>query len=110
MKFMVNHNVGKLVRWLRMLGYDSFFFKDDDDWQMIITALNEDSVLLTRDTRIMSRGVIASGRLKSVFIRSDDPEQQLRQVVDESKLNTRSKVFSRCLECNQPWKKEPGSR
>ncbi|MFC2021473.1 Mut7-C RNAse domain-containing protein [Chloroflexota bacterium] len=105
MKFIVDHNVGKLTRWLRMMGYDTLFFTGDDDWQMVITALNEGRVILTRDTQIMSRGVVASGRLKAILIQSDKPDEQMRQVVDELNLDMQSRVFSVCLECNQTLEK-----
>jgi uncharacterized protein with PIN domain len=99
-KFIVDHNVGKLVKWLRMIGYDTLFFTGDDDWQMIITALNEGRVILTRDTEIMRIGVVASGRLRAVLIRSDEPEEQIRQVVDAFDLDCKSGLFTLCLECN----------
>ncbi|MFC2005211.1 Mut7-C RNAse domain-containing protein [Chloroflexota bacterium] len=102
MKFIVDHNVGKLARWLRMMGYDTLFFTGDDDWQMVITALNEGRVILTRDTQIMRRGVITSGRLKAILIRSDEPKQQIQQVVETLNLDTQFRLFSICLECNQP--------
>ncbi len=102
MKFIVDHNVGKLARWLRMMGYDTIFFTGDDDWQMVMTALNEGRVILTRDTQIMSRGVVSSGRLKALLILSDDPEQQIQQVVKTLNLDTESGLVSLCLECNQP--------
>jgi len=102
MKFIVDHNVGKLTKWLRMMGYDTLFFTGDDDWQMIITALNEGRIILTRDTEIMRRGVVASGRLKAFLIRSDAPEQQIQQVVETLHLDNQFRLFSICLECNQP--------
>lgn len=105
MKFIVDHNVGKLAKWLRMIGYDTLFFTGDDDWQMIITALNEDRVILTRDTRIMNRGVIASGRLKALLIQSENPDEQRRQVIETLNLDTHSRLFTICLECNQPLEK-----
>ena len=98
---MVDTNVGKLVRWLRMMGYDSRFFDGNDDWQMIITALNEGRVILTRDTGIMKRGVVASGRLKAVLIDSQQPEEQLRQVLKTLNLDCLFHPFTICLECNQ---------
>jgi uncharacterized protein with PIN domain len=101
MKFIVDHNVGKLAKWLRMMGYDTLFFTGDDDWQMIITALNEGRVILTRDTALMKMGVIASGRLKAVLIHSDKPEEQIRQVVDTLDLDYNSGFFTVCLECNR---------
>ena len=56
MKFIVDHNVGKLTKWLRMMGYDTLFFDGEDDWQMVRTALAEGRVILTRDTQIMRYG------------------------------------------------------
>ena len=101
-KFIVDHNVGKLVKRLRMLGYDSIFFTGKDDWQMVMTALNEGRIILTRDTRLMTRGVIAGGRLKAILIESDEPERQIQQVVEVMNLDTKSRLFSLCLECNLP--------
>ncbi|MFC1984789.1 Mut7-C RNAse domain-containing protein, partial [Chloroflexota bacterium] len=69
-KFIVDNNVGKLTRWLRMMGYDTLFFDGEDDWQMVRIALDEGRVMLTRDTQIMKRGVVATGRLKSILIQS----------------------------------------
>ncbi|MFC2057281.1 Mut7-C RNAse domain-containing protein [Chloroflexota bacterium] len=102
MKFTVDHNVGKLAKWLRMMGYDTLFFTGDDDWQMVITALNEGRLILTRDTQIMSRGVVTSGRLKAILIQSEKPEQQMCQVVETLNLDCQSRMFTICLECNQP--------
>ena len=104
MKFIVDHNVGKLVKWLRMMGYDTLFFTGDDDWQMVMTALNESRVILTRDTQVMCRGVIASGRLKAILIVSDVPEQQIQQVIKALHLDTKSGLFTLCMEDNQPLK------
>jgi len=102
MKFIVDHNVGKLARWLRMMGYDSEFFNGSDDGEMVATALTEGRVILTRDTQIMKRGVVTSGRLKAVLIKSDEPEQQMRQVVETLNLDCQFGLFTICLECNQP--------
>ncbi len=104
MKFIVDNNVGKLAKWLRMMGYDTLFFDGSDDWEMIMTALAEGRVILTRDTQIMKRGVVTSGRLKAILIKSDEPEQQMRQVVETLKLDCQSGLFTICLECNQPLK------
>jgi len=102
MKFIADHNVGKLAKWLRMMGYDTLFFTGDDDWQMIMTALNEGRVILTRDTQIMRRGVVTSGRLKAILIQGDEPSQQMQQVAETLDLDYQSRLFTICLECNQP--------
>ena len=101
-KFIVDHNVGKLTKWLRIMGYDTWFFNGTDDADLIAAALAEGRVILTRDTQIVKREVIASGRLKAVLIQSDEPEQQMRQVIDTLNLDCRFRPFTLCLECNQP--------
>jgi hypothetical protein len=50
----------------------------------------------------MKRRVVTSGRLKAILIQSDEPEQQMHQVIDSLHLDCRSKPFTMCLECNQP--------
>ncbi len=94
--------MGKLAKWLRMIGYDALFFEGSSDSHMIATALAENRVILTRDTQIMRRRVVTSGRLRAILIQSDEPEQQMRQVMDTLKLDCQFQPFSICLECNQP--------
>jgi len=101
-KFIVDHNVGKLARWLRLMGYDARFFDGDDDSEMVATAEAEGRVILSRDTRIMERRLITGGRIKAVLIDSDQPERQIRQVVDTLGLDSQFRPFTICLECNQP--------
>ena len=102
LKFIVDNNVGKLAKWLRMMGYDTLFFNGSDDSHMVTTALAEGRVILTRDTQIMRRRVVTDGRLKVILIRSDEPEQQMRQVVEALNLDCQFRLFTICLECNQP--------
>lgn len=102
LKFIVDHNVGKLARWLRMMGYDTVFFDSREDVHLVAIALAEGRLILTRDTQIMQRGIITSGRLKAILINSDEPEAQIRQVIDTLNLDCRFRPFAICLECNQP--------
>ena len=99
---MVDHNVGKLAKRLRMMGYDALFFNGKKDSRMIATALAEGSVILTKDTQIMKRRVVTSGRLKATLIKTDEPEQQMHQVIESLKLDYQPKPFTICLECNHP--------
>jgi len=101
-KFIVDHNVGKLAKWLRIMGYDTLLFKGNDDSQMIAIALAEGRVIITRDTQIVKRRVVTSGRLRVIFIQSDKPEVQMGQVIDTLNLDCQFRPFSLCLECNQP--------
>lgn len=100
-RFIVDTNVGKLARWLRMMGYDALFINPIDDEGLIAIALKEKRVLITKDTQIMLRRVVTSGKLKALLIEGDDAKDQLRQVARTMKLNQERK-FTLCLECNEP--------
>ena len=102
LKFIVDINVGKLAKWLRMMGYDTLLFDGDDDSRMIIIALREGRIVITKDTQIMKRGVITNGKLKAVPITTDNSEQQMQQVIEILNLDCHFRPFTICLECNQP--------
>ena len=101
-RFIVDHNVGKLAKWLRMMGYDTLFFNGSDDSRMVATALAEDRVIITRDTQIVKRRLVTTGRLRAILVDSDEPELQLKQVIGTLNLDIHFRPFSLCLECNQP--------
>ncbi|MBC8511939.1 MAG: Mut7-C RNAse domain-containing protein [Dehalococcoidia bacterium] len=100
-KFVVDNNVGKLAKWLRIMGYDALLFREKDDGEMIKIALSDNRVVLTKDTQIMQRRLITSGRLKAILIEDDDSKAQLRQVADALGLDYQLRPFSVCLECNE---------
>ncbi len=100
-QFIVDNNVGKLAKWLRIMGYDALFFMEEDDGKMVKVALAQNRVILTKDTQIMRRRVITSGRLKAILIEDSDYKAQLRQIVDTLNLDYQFRPFSICLECNQ---------
>ena len=99
-KFIVDANVGKLVRWLRMMGFDALFFDELDDGRMVKTALAENRTIITKDTGVMKRRAVASGRVKAILVSGDNPEAQMQAVVDALDLNAMAKPFTRCIECN----------
>lgn len=101
LKFIVDQNVGNMAKWLRMAGFDASLFTGSDDAAMIAAALAENCILLTRDRRIMKRGMIAYGRIQAILIESDRFREQKRQVMDALKLDkSRFRPFTICLECN----------
>jgi len=99
--FIVDNNVGKLAKWLRIMGHDALLFQGEDDGKMIRLALSENRVVLTKDTQIMKRRLVTSGKLKAILIEDDNPRAQLRQIVNALDLDYQFRPFSRCLECNQ---------
>ena len=100
-KFIADNNVGKLARWLRLIGYDTILFEQKDDAQMIKVALSEDRVILTKDAQFTKRRLVANGTLKTIHIEQDDPRLQVQEIVKTLRLDYHFKPFSLCLECNR---------
>jgi uncharacterized protein len=99
-KFVIDTNVGRLARWLRMMGYDAILFHELDDGLMVKLALAQGRIIVTRDTGFMKRRSVTLHRVRALLVSGDDPGQQMRKVIGELNLDTRYKPFTRCLECN----------
>lgn len=100
-KFIVDNNVGKLAKWLRIMGYDALFLRGADDNELVRIGLRENRVVLSKDTRIFKRRVVTTGQLRAILINEDDIRGQLRQVVKALNLRFRRSAFSLCIECNR---------
>lgn len=95
-KFIADVHLGKLVRRLRLLGFDCLWNPEwDDDEQAQISA-DEQRVLLTRDVGLLKRGIVTHG----IYIRSDKAAEQLQQVIKRLDLKTSADPLARCLKCN----------
>jgi hypothetical protein len=98
-KFIADSNVGKLARWLRILGYDTYFERSIDDERLLQMAQASERIILSRDRELMKRKIIREGKVQAIFIQDDAPCSQISQVIGELNLDARA-AFSRCLECN----------
>ncbi len=98
MKFILTKELGRLARWLRILGYDTIYYDKDDKSRLIIISLRDRRVILTRDSK-MSRFT----GVRMFRITEDDIEKQLAQVVKGLDLDIEEdKTFLRCVDCNEP--------
>jgi len=95
-RFILDVHLGKLARYLRMLGFDCAYCSDADDAGIIDQALAEQRIILTRDIGILKQKRVRHG----YWLRSTEPEQQLTEVVEALDLRGRLQPFTRCLECN----------
>jgi uncharacterized protein with PIN domain len=98
MKFAVDCMLGKLAKWLKILGFDAAFFSRISDRDLLDLAVRENRVLLTRDTDLIRR----AGRVSHLFIASDEWKDQVIQVVGHFRLGDKFRPHTRCLECNRP--------
>ena len=98
---MVDINVGRLAKWLRAMGYDTIFPKENGDNELVRIALRENRVLVTRDAGIALRRVVRLGQMSVALIEKDDLRSQLKQLVQDLELDL-SGGFSLCVCCNEP--------
>lgn len=96
---MADAMLGRLARWLRILGYDTAYDKVITDEALIERALGEDRWLLTRDRKLAERKVV---RGRHTLIVSDDLEVQLRELHQMLKieLDVNDQRGYRCADCN----------
>lgn len=95
-KFVVDANLGKLTKYLRMLGFDSLYDNRFEDEEIIRIATDEDRLILTRDLEMLKNSKVTQG----YFLRSSQPEQQLLEVNEKFDLYRYFRAFSRCMICN----------
>jgi uncharacterized protein with PIN domain len=98
MKFVADCMLGRLAKWLKILGFDVLYFSKADDRELVRIARAEGRVLLTRDTGLIEK---TGKRQNRFFVASDRWEDQIVQVLDEFGLWEEVRPHSRCIECNR---------
>ena len=98
-RFAIDAMLVKLGRYLRCLGYDAEWWIDASLATRIERADAEGRVLLTRNQNI---GPQQPTPERLLFVRGDDPVDQLWQVVGELGLERERYLFTRCIRCNVP--------
>ena len=105
MKFIADSMLGRLARWLRLVGYDTLYYPDIEDSLLLRIAREENRTLLTRDTRLVK----VRGLKNYLLLKENDPFEQLKNVILTFNLFPHSTSLksiiipdlSRCSLCNQ---------
>ena len=96
-RFAADRTLGKLAKWLRLIGFDTIFESGTAE-NIFFDFSDPDRILLTRIQRYQLR----SSRCHLLFLESNDPYEQLRQVVQRFNICIDDiKLFSICVRCNQ---------
>jgi len=104
-RFIVDECVASLAPQLRMLGWDTLLDQKWDDPLIAQISATEKRIVLTRDRGLLMRKEIVWGR----YIRSIDPQEQIREVMQFYGIGKLENALQRCLVCNgilEPVKKE----
>lgn len=96
-KFAADRMLGRLAKWLRILGQDVVYGPHLSGYGLVRAARKENRLVLTRDRALKKKQPPAV-----IFIESDDYREQLRQVIQTCQLQPLRTLFSRCLACNSP--------
>jgi uncharacterized protein with PIN domain/tRNA(Ser,Leu) C12 N-acetylase TAN1 len=95
-RFLVDQMLGRLVVWLRVLGFDAIYARQQPDSELVRRARRERRVILTRD-----RELADNPSVQAIFVDSLNPDAQLAQVAAALSLKADdSQMFTRCTVCN----------
>ncbi len=95
-KFILDVHLGKLAKYLRMLGFDTRYRNDYDDPEIVRISIVEHRAILTRDIGLLKNSAVTHG----YWLRSTQTSEQLREVVARFDLTGIIRPFSRCTVCN----------
>ena len=88
--------LGRLARWLRLMGYDAAYLADTDDVEVVRQARAEARVILTRD-----RGLAARQGIRAILIDSQALDEQIAEV-KQHVGPPQEPLLARCGVCNTP--------
>ena len=99
MRFVVDGMLGKLTRWLRMLGHDVEYSSKLDDAQLLTVARSEKRILLTRDLELYQQAT--SKGIESFYLAGDSESGRLAELKKRYDIRLEiDMVTSRCPKCN----------
>jgi hypothetical protein len=98
MKILCDQMLGSLAKWLRIVGFDTFYANNQvKDEQLIDIAITEKRILISRDKELITRGKKLA--LNVIEITTTDLDEQLHQVLKIIKIDKKL-ILSRCSLCN----------
>jgi len=95
--FVADVHLGRLARYLRMMGFDVVYKNNFNDEEIIHFSLTEKRAILTKDRGILKRNEVTHG----YWVRSAKVEEQVKEILERFHLQKVIKEFTRCIECNE---------
>ncbi|MCW3983585.1 MAG: Mut7-C RNAse domain-containing protein [Candidatus Bathyarchaeota archaeon] len=106
MKFLADGMLGKLARWLRMLGQDVSYSTQLGDNELLGLAKAEGRVLLTKDLELYKRAVTRG--LEAFYVEGKTEVERLAEVTKRYSVDLAVDMDkANCPICNTPLKASP---
>ena len=98
MKILCDQMLGTLAKWLRIMGFDTFYANAEmSDEDLLNIAKGENRTIFTRDKELIIRG--KKKNLNVIAIETTDLDLQLNQALKHVNIDEKS-ILSRCTLCN----------
>ena len=95
-RFVADVHLGRLARYLRLLGFDTLYSRKLDDRSLVAISVRERRILLTRDVGLLKHRMLTRG----YWVRTTDSDRQVEQIVHAFSLKKDLRPFTRCMSCN----------
>ncbi len=99
MRFICDSMLGDVARWLRLLGYDTLYSRNYEDWEILRIAQKDSRVILTRDVGLFRRA--RRKKLDAILVEHAPIEDILAEIAFRSGIDLEfSASRTRCPHCN----------
>jgi uncharacterized protein with PIN domain len=95
-RFLADAMLGRLARWLRILGHDTACPEPVSDEALVRRALEEERIILTTDRALPEEWTLP----RVAVLRSGPPLAQLAELAERMDLVSGARPFCRCSRCN----------
>lgn len=95
--FALDAHLGKLARWLRMLGHNVTYDSQVTDSDLLEEGIKQGRIIVTRDKELFRKAIKAN--LKAILLKNDKITKQLKEIVSRLKISLELNP-QRCSVCN----------
>ena len=82
--FFVDAMLGNIAKKLRLMGYDSSYFSDIEDNELIKLAKNDKRIIISRDEELVQKA--QKSDLEAIFLKNKEEIEQFREIIGELNL------------------------
>lgn len=97
MKLILTKELGRLVKWLRILGIDTAYFNQNNLNSLIVEALRDGRIIVTRNQRLSKHAGI-----RVILVGAQKVKEQTAEILKALNIQIDKDImFSRCVICNR---------